>query len=101
VAATRRAPADQLEHQVGKGSLAEIGAQARFTRRYRPQTNGKAERFNRTLVEEWAYQPFDSNDDRAAALPAWLHTYNHHRCDTAIGGQPPITRVNNPTGSYT
>ncbi|RZT84978.1 transposase IS481 family protein [Pseudonocardia sediminis] len=82
-------------------ALAEIGAQARFTRRYRPQTNGKAERFNRTLAEEWAYQrPFTSNDDRAAALPTWLHTYNHHRCHTAIGGNPPITRVNNAAGSY-
>lgn len=83
-------------------SLARIGAEPRFTRRYRPQTNGKAERFNRTLIEEWAYQrPFTSNADRAAALPAWLHTYNHHRCHTAIGGQPPINRVNNPAGSYT
>ena len=84
-----------------RDALAEIGATARFTRRYRPQTNGKAERFNRTLLEEWAYQrPFTSNDERAAALPVWLHTYNHHRCHTAIGGQPPITRVNNGAGSY-
>jgi transposase InsO family protein len=83
-------------------ALAEIGAQARFTRRYRPQTNGKAERFNRTLLNEWAYQrPYTSNTDRADALPIWLHTYNHHRTHTAIGGQPPITRVNNPAGSYT
>lgn len=60
-------------------ALSEIGDQARFTRRYRPQTNGKAERSNRTLLEEWAYQrPFASNNDRAAALPGWLHTYNHH-----------------------
>ncbi|MCO7195267.1 integrase core domain-containing protein, partial [Pseudonocardia sp. McavD-2-B] len=42
-----------------------------------------------------------SNDERAAALPDWLHTYNHHRCHTAIGGRPPITRVNNGAGSYT
>jgi transposase InsO family protein len=84
-----------------RDALAQIGAQARFTRRYRPQTNGKAERFNRTLLEEWAYQrPFTSNDERTAALPVWLHTYNHHRCHTAIGGRPPITRVNNPAGSY-
>jgi transposase InsO family protein len=84
-----------------RDALVEIGAQARFTRRYRPQTNGKAERFNRTLLEEWAYQrPFTSNDERTAALPVWLHTYNHHRSHTAIGGRPPITRVNNPAGSY-
>jgi transposase InsO family protein len=84
-----------------RDALAEIGAQARFTRRYRPQTNGKAERFNRTLLDEWAYQrPFTNNDERTAALPVWLHTYNHHRSHTAIGGHPPITRVNNPAGSY-
>ena len=83
-------------------ALADIGAEPRFTRRYRPQTNGKAERFNRTLLEEWAYsRPFTSNTDRATALPIWLHTYNHHRSHTAIGGHPPITRVNNGPGSYT
>ena len=82
-------------------ALADIGATARFTRRYRPQTNGKAERFNRTLLEEWAYQrPFTSNTDRAQALPGWLHTYNHHRSHTALGGRPPISRVNNPAGHY-
>ena len=77
-------------------AMADLGAQARFTRRYRPQTNGKAERFNRTLAEEWAYaRPFTSGTDRAAALPDWLHTYNHHRGHAALGGHPPITRVNN------
>ncbi|TCK27646.1 IS481 family transposase [Pseudonocardia endophytica] len=84
-----------------RDALAELGAQARFTRRYRPQTNGKAERFNRTMLDEWAYQrPFASNAERAAQLPAWLHTYNHHRSHTALGGHPPITRVNNPAGTY-
>ncbi len=84
-----------------RDALAEIGATARFTRRYRPQTNGKAERFNRTLLEEWAYQrPFTSNTDRARALPDLLHTYNHHRSHTALGGLPPITLVNNPAGHY-
>ncbi|MEU3275011.1 integrase core domain-containing protein, partial [Saccharomonospora sp. NPDC006951] len=82
-------------------ALADIGAHPRFTRRYRPQTNGKAERFNRTLLDEWAYQrPYTSNHDRATALPDWLHTYNHHRSHTATHGQPPITRVNNPPGNY-
>ncbi|WP_433276210.1 IS481 family transposase [Pseudonocardia xinjiangensis] len=84
-----------------RDALADLGATARFTRRYRPQTNGKAERFNRTLLEEWAYQrPFTSNTDRAAALPGWLHTYNHHRGHTALGGHAPISRVNNPAGHY-
>ena len=83
-------------------ALADLDASARFTKKYRPQTNGKAERFNRTLLDEWAYQrPYTSNHDRAQALPAWLHTYNYHRSHTALGGQPPITRVNNPTGHYT
>ena len=58
-------------------ALADLNAQPRFTRIYRPQTNGKAERFNRTLLEEWAYaRPFLSSSDRAQALPAWLHNYN-------------------------
>jgi transposase InsO family protein len=75
-------------------ALAGLGAQPRFTRIYRPQTNGNAERFNRTLLEEWAYaRPFTSGSDRAQALPGWLHTYNHHRTHTAIGGQPPISRI--------
>jgi transposase InsO family protein len=83
-------------------ALDTLGAQARFTRNYRPQTNGKAERFNRTLSDEWAYvRPFADSDDRAAALPIWLHTYNHHRSHTALGGLPPISRVNNAAGHYT
>jgi transposase InsO family protein len=83
-------------------ALTELGAQARFTRPYRPQTNGKAERFNRTMADEWIYsRPFTNGQDRADALPIWLHTYNHHRGHTALAGQPPITRVNNGPGSYT
>jgi transposase InsO family protein len=83
-------------------ALADLGAQARFTRRYRPQTNGKAERFNRTLLDEWAYQqPYTSNQHRTDALPAWIHTYNYHRGHTSLGGQPPISRVNNGAGHYT
>ena len=71
------------------------------TRPYRPQTNGKVERFNRTLTEEWVYaRPYTSQDDRNTALQNWIHIYNHHRGHTAIGG-PPITRVNNHRGSYT
>jgi hypothetical protein len=70
------------------------------TRPYRPQTNGKVERFNRTLLDEWAYaQPYPSETARRAALPDWLHYYNHHRGHTAIGG-PPATRVTNLTGQY-
>ena len=85
-----------------KKVLADLGASGKLTRAYRPQTNGKVERFNRTLLEEWAYlQPYSSNDERTAALPNFLHTYNHHRCHTALGGHPPINRVNNAAGQYT
>jgi transposase InsO family protein len=69
-----------------------------FTRPYRPATNGKVERFNRTLLAEWAYaQPWHSDGQRTRALTTWLHLYNHHRHHTAIAG-PPIGRVSNLTG---
>jgi len=85
-----------------KAVLADLGATGKLTRAYRPQTNGKVERFNRTLLDEWAYlRPYTTNQERAEALADFLHTYNHHRCHTALGGQPPITRVNNPAGQYT
>jgi transposase InsO family protein len=81
--------------------VAELGAVQRFTRPYRPQTNGKVERFNRTLLAEWAYLgPYASNAERTATLDDWLHLYNHHRAHTALGRQPPISRVNNAPGSY-
>ena len=73
---------------------AHRGIRQKFIRPHCPWQNGKAERFNRTLLDEWAYaRPFTSNQDRADALPDWLHTYNHHRTHTAIGGHPPISRV--------
>ncbi|MFF7082309.1 integrase core domain-containing protein, partial [Streptomyces lavendulae] len=53
-------------------------------------------------LDEWAYlRPYTSNDERTAALADFLHTYNHHRRHTALGGHPPISRVNNPAGQYT
>jgi transposase InsO family protein len=84
-----------------KAVLADLGATGKLTRAYRPQTNGKVERFNRTLLDEWAYlRPYTTNQERAEALADFLHTYNHHRCHTALGGQPPISRVNNAAGQY-
>jgi transposase InsO family protein len=77
------------------------GAVHKRTRPYRPATNGKVERFHRTLLEEWAYaRPYTSNEEREAAYPVWLHWYNHHRGHTALGGQPPASRVTNLTGQY-
>jgi hypothetical protein len=64
-------------------------------------TNAKAERFNRTLLEEWAYvRPYQSNQQRSALLPEWLHVDSHHRAHTALAGRPPISRVNDLPGSY-
>lgn len=75
--------------------LASAGIKHRYTRPYRPQTNGKVERFNRTLADEWAYaRVYTSNSQRARALDRFLHTYNHHRGHTALGGDPPISATN-------
>ncbi|WP_406226324.1 IS481 family transposase [Streptomyces albidoflavus] len=82
-------------------TLAATGIAHKKIRPYRPQTNGKVERFNRTLLDEWAYlRPYTSNHERTTALSDFLHTYNH-RCHTALGGQPPISRVNNAASQYT
>ena len=55
----------------------------------------------RTLLDEWAYlTPYTSNSACNEAFAPFLHTYNYHRCHTALGGQPPISRVNNPPGQY-
>ncbi|MFD9083325.1 IS481 family transposase [Streptomyces erythrochromogenes] len=83
-------------------ALRAAGIAHKKIRPYRPQTNGKVERFNRTLLDEWAYQrPYHSNNERTAALADFLHTYNHHRCHTALDGNPPISRINNAPGQYT
>jgi transposase InsO family protein len=80
----------------------ELGITPKRTRPYRPETNGKIERFHRTLAEGWAFaRMFLSESARRKALPAWLHEYNHHRPHTAIGNRPPITRLTNLSGQYT
>ena len=72
------------------------------TRPRRPQTNGKAERFIRTMLAGWAYGAiYRSSTERTAALDGWLWHYNHRRRHQAIGRQAPITRLNNLLGTYT
>ena len=83
-------------------TCAELGITAKRTRPYRPQTNGKIERFHRTLADNWAYaRLYGSESARRNALPAWMHRYNHHRPHTATGNRPPITRLTNLPGQYT
>src|SRR3954449_2712850 len=80
----------------------QLGIRHLRTRPFRPQTNGKAERFIRTMLEGWAYGPiYGSSPERARALDGWLWHYNHRRKHQAIGRQPPISRLNNLLGTYT
>ena len=77
------------------------GIEHRRTRPYRPQTNGKVERFHRTLADEWAYARLYTSDvERCTEYTTWLHTYNHHRGHTALDGQPPASCVPNLSGQY-
>jgi transposase InsO family protein len=79
-----------------------LGLRHLRTRAYRPQTNGKAERFIRTMLAGWAYGAiYRDSRERTTALDGWLWTYNHRRRHSAIGRQPPITRLNNLLESYT
>jgi transposase InsO family protein len=77
-----------------------LGLRHLRTRAYRPQTNGKAERFIRTLINGWAYGPiYRSSSERTRALDGWLWHYNHRRRHSALGHQPPVSRTN-LLGSY-
>ena len=80
----------------------DLGITVKKTLPYRPQTNGKIERLHRTMKDGWAYKKlYTSENARRAALAGWLHQYNHHRPHTALGGQPPISRLDNLAGHHT
>jgi transposase InsO family protein len=83
-------------------AIATLGARHKRTRLYRPQTNGKAERFIKTLLAEWAYaRTYRSNEERTRALPVFVDFYNHNRPHTVIGGRSPRDVVNNVFGDHT
>ena len=83
-----------VQSRAFQDALAASGVRHLTTRPYRPQTNGKVERFHRTMVEEWAYvRPYASNAQRLAALPRWVDAYNRRRPHTALGGHTPADRL--------
>jgi transposase InsO family protein len=85
----------------------ELGIRHLRTRPYRPQTNGKAERFIQTMLREWAYgRLYGSSAERRGQLPGWLDRYNYHRKHGSLGHRPPAARLkeligNNLLGNYT
>lgn len=84
-----------------RDTCADLGITPKKTRPRRPQTNGKIERFHRTLADGWAYaRHYYSEAERRQALAGWLHEYNHHRPHSAIAGKTPISRLTNVPGQY-
>jgi transposase InsO family protein len=76
-------------------AIGDAGLKHKRTRPYRPQTNGKAERFIQTSLREWAYlQAFESSTARSQAMRPWLHAYNTERPHAALAGKSPLTRLN-------
>jgi transposase InsO family protein len=98
---TDRAMAYRLSREF-RTATQTLRVRHKLTRPYRPQTNGKAERFIQTLLAEWAYaRLYRSNEERRRAFPKWLHYYNHHRPHTALGGSvPAAVSVNNVCGHH-
>jgi transposase InsO family protein len=99
----KRLMTDNAFGYVKNRSLRELLARERIrhltTEPYRPRTNGKVERFHQTIAREWAYGvSYRSHRHRARALPHWLDHYNRTRPHSALGGQPPISRVHNVRG---
>ena len=84
-----------------RAALAALGLRHLRTRPYRPRTNGKAERFIQTLLNEWAYERiFGSSAERTAALPPFLERYNYRRPHGSLGHKPPASRLTNVVGNY-
>ena len=93
--------------QLFRDALAQAGVAHKRTRPYTPRTNGversrspnKAERFIQSSIREWAYaQPHLTSNERTQTMQPWINSYNHSRPHSALGGQPPITRLNNVPG---
>jgi transposase InsO family protein len=84
-------------------TAAGLGIRLKRTRRYRPQTNGKVERFNKTLLDEWASRrPYRSNTERRRTFRRWLRFYNHRRPHTSLDGLTPMAVLaNNAGGNHT
>jgi transposase InsO family protein len=83
-----------------RSTCIELGIRHKFTRAYRPQTNGKAERFIQSALREWAYGiAYDHSDERTAMLAKWQHHYNWHRPHAGIGGMPPMSRLKPASGN--
>jgi transposase InsO family protein len=81
--------------------MRRTGIHHKRTRPYRPQTNGKIERFHRTLADGWSYaRCYTSEAERRGELHGWLHHYNHHRPHTACGSQPRVSRLIKVSGQY-
>ena len=82
-------------HSRGLAALCRnLGIKHRFTKPYRPRTNGKAERFIQTALREWAYAcSYENSEQRKQQLPRWLHDYNWHRPHASLKQQPPISRL--------
>ncbi|NJC23558.1 transposase InsO family protein [Arthrobacter pigmenti] len=84
-----------------RDSCEALAIRPKRTRPYRPQTNGKVERFHRTMADGWAYaRCYSSEQERRDALERWLHHYNQHRPHSACNKQPPFTRLINVPGQY-
>jgi transposase InsO family protein len=82
-------------------AVADLGVRHIRIRPRRPQTNGKVERFNRTLLEEWAYaRPYASNRQRLNAFQRWVGTYNRRRPHTALKGSTPLAALNDLCENY-